>query len=284
MKLLNFVQNGQVKVGVKMEEGIVDVETVLAEQVTMEEVVSQGEELLTKIEQVIQNQSVSYINEATITYAPVLTSPEKIICVGLNYADHAAEANAEIPTSPVLFSKFNNALAAHQEVIELPKNGEKFDYEAELVIVIGKEAKDVAEKDALAYVFGYTVGNDFSERGFQFRTGQWLLGKTSDQFAPVGPYLVTADEIEDIQNLQIECTVNGVTRQSGNTKDMIFNCAFIVSYVSQYMTLKPGDLIFTGTPDGVILGDPEEKRVWLKSGDEISITIEDIGTLTNMLK
>ena len=132
-------------------------------------------------------------------------------------------------------------------------------------------------------MFGYTVGNDLSARDLQFRTGQWLLGKTCDQFAPTGPYLVTADEL-DPTNLDIELKVNGEVKQSANTRDMIFDCATIVSYLSQHMTLKPGDIIFSGTPDGVILGYPEEQRVWLKSGDEVQVTIENIGTLTNILK
>ena len=201
-------------------------------------------------------------------YAPVVTKPEKIICVGLNYADHAKEANMDIPDYPVLFSKFNNALAAHKQVISLPKKAEKFDYEAELVIVMGKEATKVSKEEALSYVFGYTVGNDFSARDLQFRTGQWLLGKSCDDFAPIGPYIVTSDEI-DPQNLEISCKVNGEIRQSAHTRDMIFDCATIISYLSQYMTLKPGDLIFTGTPEGVIVGYPEEQQQWLKSGDEV---------------
>ncbi len=284
MKLLNFNHDGEIRLGIKTEQGIIDSTTIFDNQMTMEEVISQGTEGVTNLQNAIQDATVSYVDESTLTFAPIVTKPEKIICVGLNYAKHAAEANLPIPTTPVLFSKFNNALAAHQEIIELPKNGEKFDYEAELVIVIGKTAKNVSEEDALDYVFGYSVGNDFSERSFQFRTSQWLLGKTGDKFAPVGPYLVTADEINDVHNLQIECKVNGVTRQSENTKDMVFDCSEIVSYASQYMTLEPGDLIYTGTPSGVIVGYPEEKQIWLKSGDEITISIENIGTLTNVLE
>ena len=212
----------------------------------------------------------------------MVTKPEKIICVGLNYVDHAKESNMDIPTYPVLFSKFNNALAAHNQTISLPKDAQKFDYEAELVIVIGKEASKISKEEALSYVFGYTVGNDFSARDLQFRSGQWLLGKSCDDFAPIGPVLVTSDEL-DPQNLDIKCTVNGELRQSANTRDMIFDCATIISYVSQFMTLKPGDIIFSGTPDGVILGNPEEKQQWLKSGDEVCITIENIGDLVNVL-
>ena len=227
-------------------------------------------------------QAEPTVVEEGLVYAPVVTKPEKILCVGLNYVDHAKESNMDIPAYPVLFSKFNNALAAHNQTISLPKDGEKFDYEAELVIVIGKEASKVTKEDALSYVFGYTVGNDFSARDLQFRSGQWLLGKSCDDFAPIGPYLITSDEI-DPQNLEVKCTVNGEVRQSANTRDMIFDCATIISYVSQFITLKPGDIIFSGTPDGVILGYPEENQQWLKPGDEVIVSIERIGELVNVV-
>lgn len=165
----------------------------------------------------------------------------------------------------------------------MPESAEKFDYEAELVIIIGKEARNVSKEEALSYVFGYTIGNDFSARDLQMRTGQWLLGKTCDGFAPIGPYITTADEINP-NNLKVQCKVNNEIRQSANTRDMIFDCATIISYVSKHMTLKPGDIIFTGTPSGVILGYPEDKQSWLKSGDEIKINIENLGTLVNVLK
>ena len=189
----------------------------------------------------------------------------------------------EVPGYPLLFSKFNNSLAAHQETIPIPQDAVKIDYEAELVIVIGKTARNVPEEEALSYVFGYTIGNDLSARDLQFRTSQWLLGKSLDKFAPIGPGVVTADELGDPHSLNMECRVNGEIRQAANTKSMIFNCAQIISYASRYMTLKPGDLIFSGTPEGVILGYPEEEQVWLKPGDEITITIDKIGTLINVL-
>lgn len=242
---------------------------------------SRGEQSLAKLRELVEKEC-TYVSDENITYAPCISEPEKIICVGLNYVDHAEESKMEIPTSPVLFSKFNNALAAHNQTIALPTNAEKYDYEAELVIVIGKEASNVSKDDALSYVFGYAVGNDLSARDLQFRTGQWLLGKSLDHFAPIGPELVTADQV-DPTNLNISCKVNGETRQSSNTRDMIFDCATIISYVSEYMTLKPGDVIFSGTPDGVILGYPEDQQIWLKSGDEVEVSIEDIGTLFNVL-
>jgi 2-keto-4-pentenoate hydratase/2-oxohepta-3-ene-1,7-dioic acid hydratase in catechol pathway len=287
VKFVQFIAGDSVRLGIKTEKGIIDVEqceTLLSMDVptTMEQVIAGGEKALLQLKQ-LTTKEVPYVSEEEMVYAPCITQPEKIICVGLNYIDHAKESNMEIPSSPVLFSKFNNALSAHKQAIDLPKNAEHFDYEAELIIVIGKEASNVSKENALSYVFGYTVGNDLSARDLQFRTGQWLLGKTCDQFAPTGPYLVTADEL-DPTNLDIELKVNGEVKQSANTRDMIFDCATIVSYLSQHMTLKPGDIIFSGTPDGVILGYPEEQRVWLKSGDEIQVTIEKIGTLTNVLK
>jgi 2-keto-4-pentenoate hydratase/2-oxohepta-3-ene-1,7-dioic acid hydratase (catechol pathway) len=287
MKIVNFKLGEQIRLGIKIEQGIIDVEQSAAAYslevpTIIEDVIAGGEKSLVQLAELAKKE-VEIIPEEKIVYAPCVTNPEKIVCVGLNYMSHGAECKMDIPTSPVLFSKFNNALAAHNQIIPLPKHAEKFDYEAELVIVIGKEAVNVSKEDALSYVFGYTVGNDLSARDLQFINGQWLLGKTCDYFGPIGPYLVTADEV-DTTNLDIRCEVNGVVRQSANTSDMIFDCATIVSYVSQYMTLKPGDIIFSGTPSGVILGYPEDKQQWLKSGDKIIVSIEKLGSLVNMLE
>ena len=175
----------------------------------------------------------------------------------------------ELPSQPVLFNKYNNTLNNHNGSIKLPVEvARKFDYEVELVIVMGKEAKNVSEADALSHVAGYCTGNDFTARDLQLETPskQWMIGKTPDQFAPLGPYLVTADQV-DPDNLKIECRVKEETRQSSNTDDFIFNCRQIISFTSRYITLKPGDIIFTGTPEGVIAGRPPEKQVWLKPGD-----------------
>ncbi|HEY4549000.1 MAG TPA: fumarylacetoacetate hydrolase family protein [Bacillus sp. (in: firmicutes)] len=286
MKLINFKVEEQIRLGIKTEKGILDVEQAatslsLELPTTMEQVIAGGDKALSQLAELTKLE-FSTISEEELVYAPCITQPEKIICVGLNYVDHAKESNMEIPTSPVLFSKFNNTLAAHNQTISLPKTAEKFDYEVEMVIVIGKEAKNVSKDEALSYVFGYTVGNDLSARDLQFRSGQWLLGKTCDHFGPIGPYLVTADEL-DPTNLNIQCSVNGEVRQSANTRDMIFDCATLVSYLSEHMTLKPGDIIFSGTPEGVILGYPEDQQVWLKPGDEVQVSVENIGTLVNLL-
>lgn len=287
LKFVNFQLNSQIRLGVKVKNGIMDIAQVsdaysLGVPKTIEQIIAAGKSVNEKLQKYAESTSF-LIDEDNIVYAPCVTNPEKIICIGLNYLDHANESKMEIPLSPVVFSKFSNALAGNKQEILLPINAKQFDYEAELVIVIGKTAESVSRENAMSYIFGYTIGNDLSARDLQFRTGQWLLGKTCNGFAPIGPYLVTADEVNP-SDLEISCRVNGELRQQGNTKNMIFDCAYIVSYLSQHMTLKPGDIIFTGTPAGVILGYPEGKRVWLKSGDEVSVSIEKIGTLINKLK
>jgi len=287
MKLVHLKVGQQIHLGIQSENGIIDVERSAERNhvnmpLTMEQVMEGGEKCLAQLAELIKKEVVM-IPDEDVVYAPCVTNPEKILCVGLNYLSHGEECNVEIPTTPTLFSKFGNALTAHNQKIRLPKFAEKIDYEAELVIVIGKEAVNVTKESALSYVFGYTAGNDLSARDLQFRTGQWLLGKTCDQFAPVGPSLVTADEVNP-NNLDISCEVNGSLRQSSNTSNMIFDCASIISYASQYMTLKPGDIIFTGTPSGVTLGYPENEQCWLKSGDTVKVSIEKIGTLVNVLE
>jgi 2-keto-4-pentenoate hydratase/2-oxohepta-3-ene-1,7-dioic acid hydratase in catechol pathway len=220
-----------------------------------------------------------FVAESAAQFGPCVTDPEKIVCIGLNYRRHAAETNNPVPTVPILFNKFNSALNSHNNTIKVSKEpAEKFDYEAELVIVMGRTARNVSEADALSYVFGYCTGNDFTARDLQSRTSQWMIGKSGDGWAPIGPWLVTGDQV-DPNNLKIELTVNGEKRQSSNTSDLVFNCQQLVAYISKHMTLKPGDIIFTGTPEGVIAGYPKEKQVWLKAGDKIVTSIEKLGDL-----
>jgi 2-keto-4-pentenoate hydratase/2-oxohepta-3-ene-1,7-dioic acid hydratase in catechol pathway len=226
------------------------------------------------------NAARYFVGEDKAQFGPCVTEPEKIVCIGLNYRRHIAEVGAPVPKEPVLFNKFNTALNAHGGTIAVSEEDAKnFDYEAELVIVIGRTARNVSEADALNYVFGYATGNDFTARDLQSRSTQWMLGKTLDGSGPVGPWLVTADQVNG-DNLKIECRVNGQVRQSSNTADMLFNCRQLVSYVSKYITLKPGDIIFTGTPEGVIAGYPKDKQVWLKAGDKVTTSIEKLGELT----
>lgn len=292
MKLLQFFKENKLHLGVATELGILDVSKAgkkynVSVPGSLQELLS-AEDGMKTVEAVtsraLEGKTTElFLSKEEIHYAPVVTNPEKIVCVGLNYIDHAKESKMDIPTSPVIFSKFNNALSAHLDYILIPEGAKQIDYEAELVVVIGKEAKNVSKEEALSYVFGYTIGNDVSARDLQFRTGQWLLGKSPDGFAPVGPFVVTSDEM-DPYNLNIECRINGEIRQKANTRDMIFDCATLVSYLSTYMTLKPGDLIFTGTPDGVILGYAKDQQVWLKPGDEMVVSIEKLGELKNVLK
>jgi 2-keto-4-pentenoate hydratase/2-oxohepta-3-ene-1,7-dioic acid hydratase in catechol pathway len=220
------------------------------------------------------------VAESRARFGPAVPRPGKIICVGLNYRRHAMETGNPIPPVPILFNKYNNTLVGHRGRIRLPtKVSSQFDYEVELVVVIGRQARDVPEEKALSYVFGYANGNDFSARDLMRVTSQLMLGKTCDDFAPLGPWVVTADQIPDPQNLRIATYVNGEKRQDSNTSDMIYSCAQIVSYCSRHMTLLPGDIIYTGTPQGVILGYPPEKRMWLKAGDKVVTEVEKCGML-----
>ena len=289
LTLLTIRRNGEYRLGVKTNKGILDAPRAaellhLHAPATMDDLLQDedGPSLNAVVSAALESGAVrtAFVNEDSIEYGPVVTRPEKIVCVGLNYRRHAKEVNMAIPAQPVLFNKYNNSLSAHRSAIKLPVEvAKKFDYETELVIIVGSNAKNVSEADALSYVAGYCTGNDFSARDLQFDTGgQWMVGKTPDQFAPLGPYLLTADQVNPDQ-LKIECRVNGETRQSSNTEDFIFTSAQIVSYISQHMTLKAGDIIFTGTPEGVILGHPKDQQVWLKVGDKIACSVEKLGEL-----
>jgi 2-keto-4-pentenoate hydratase/2-oxohepta-3-ene-1,7-dioic acid hydratase in catechol pathway len=207
--------------------------------------------------------------------------PQKIICIGQNYRDHCEEQNQPLPERAIIFAKFASALTNPGDPIVLPKASEKVDYEAELAFVIGKRAKHVSEADAGKYVAGYMCFDDVSARDLQMHPAekQWIRGKSPDTFAPCGPYLVTADEIADPHDLDIQLTLNGQVMQTSNTSNLIFGVYFLVSHLSKTMTLEPGDIIATGTPGGV--GAFRNPPVWLKPGDEVSITIEGLGTLTN---
>ncbi|MGN1111267.1 MAG: fumarylacetoacetate hydrolase family protein [Oscillospiraceae bacterium] len=286
MKFLRFLgSNNEIRIGVECDRGIVDIEKTaehkgVSMQITMNDIIKEGKIFIDFINDILKDD-VTLLTDAFQLLPPV-EIPEKILCVGLNYSDHRKECDEfpDSPKDPVLFSKFANALAAHNEEIPLSPVAKQYDYEAELVIVIGKDAKDVTPEQAPEYIFGYTAGNDVSARDLQFQSGQWLIGKSMDKFAPIGPRLVTADEL-DVGNLAISCSLNGEVRQSANTSQMIFSPAQIVSYASKIMTLKSGDLIFTGTPAGVILGMTNPDKEWIKSGDTVEVTIEGIGTLRN---
>jgi len=214
---------------------------------------------------------------------PPLTRPSKIVCVGLNYAQHAAESGMAVPKEPVLFFKATSAIVGPNDDLIIPKGSEKTDWEVELSIVIGKKASYVSEADAFQHIAGYVLHNDYSERAFQLeKEGQWCKGKSCDTFAPIGPFIATKDELKDPNNLDLWLKLNGETVQHSNTSDFIFNIQEVVSYISQYMTLLPGDIISTGTPFGVGLGFNPPK--YLKPGDVVELGIEGLGSSKQQVK
>lgn len=280
MKLTQIRRNGMEILGIVTPLGVVDVPAEaerlgIAAPGTMMEAIEAGE---------AGRKVLEYLSQAPECFtdepaAPAVTGCDKILCIGLNYRQHAKECNLPLPPAPVLFNKFSNALAADGDCVELLPDYKEYDYEAELVAIMGKPARNVSQEEALDYVFGYTCGNDLSTRDLQFaRSNQWLLSKTFDGFAPIGPCVVTADCI-DPNDLKISSVVNGELRQNSNTSDMIFSVAQIIADLSRHFTLLPGDLIFTGTPQGVMHGYPADQKNWLKPGDAVDIIIENIGTL-----
>lgn len=291
---VTFFKEDRLALGIKTAKGILDVEAasntypfINNVPKTVTELISHGEHAQKVLSRLIEisfmNDSL-FLMEDSLIYGPCVPEPNKIICIGLNYIKHAAECNLPIPEAPILISKFNNTLTAHGKDITLPSVSSQVDYEAELVIVIGKNAKKIKKENALSVVYGYCAANDVSARDLQSKSSQWLLGKSCDGFCPIGPNLVSKEEIENPNDLRIMSIVNGVIRQDSNTSDMIFNCEEIISYVSEHLTLQPGDIILTGTPEGVIMGLPEVDRVWLQDGDEVTVKIERLGILTNFFR
>lgn len=272
MKLLRFGEPGQEKPGVRIQNDHYDV-SAFGEDFGETFFANNG---LKRLEDWLRkNPDLPKIDQSVRLGAP-FTRPSKIICVGLNYSDHAKETGAKIPTEPIIFFKSTTALVGPNDNLIIPRNSTKTDWEVELAVVIGKKATYVEKHEAMEYVAGYCVHNDYSEREFQLeRNGQWVKGKSCDTFAPMGPYLVTKDEIQDVGNLRLVLTVNGKTFQDGNTKNLVFDVPFLVSYISQFMTLLPGDVISTGTPAGVGLGF--NPPIYIKPGDIIELTIEGLG-------
>jgi 2-keto-4-pentenoate hydratase/2-oxohepta-3-ene-1,7-dioic acid hydratase in catechol pathway len=230
----------------------------------------------------VKNAGDAGIPAAELDLRPPVPDPDKIVCIGLNYRSHAAEAGIDPPEDPTIFAKFRNALAPAGAEIELPAASEKVDYEAEVAFVIGRRAKDVTAGDALGHVAGYMLLNDLSARDLQFATPQWMPGKVFDGSAPCGPALVTADEAGPPDAIEFELRLNGETMQSASTSDLIFGVAELVARLSRWMTLEPGDIVSTGTPSGV--GSVRDPRVWLKPGDEVEITSPSLGRLANRLR
>ena len=243
-----------------------------------------GENGIEKLQDWLKNNQDSCpIVGNDVRLGPPLMRPSKIVCVGLNYAQHAAESGMDVPEEPVLFFKATSAIVGPNDPIIIPKGSEKTDWEVELAIVVGKKASYVSEKDALNHVAGYVLHNDVSERAFQLeRSGQWVKGKSCDTFAPIGPFIATPDEIGDPNNLNLWLTLNGEQMQNSSTSDFIFNIQHVVSYISQYMTLLPGDIISTGTPFGVGLGLTPPR--YLQDGDIMELGIEGLGVSKQMCK
>jgi len=270
VRLLTFHRDGGLRVGLLTSQGVAelaadDLNALLAGPPADLERLATGPRL----------------DEAALTLGPCVPRPGKIVCVGLNYRRHAEEAGMAVPEMPILFNKYSNTLAASGEDVPLPDVAEQYDYEAELCVVMGRTARGVSEAAALDHVWGYCNCNDVSARDLQFRSTQWMLGKTLDRFFPIGPHLVSADEVGDPQALCIRCLVNGEVRQDSSTGDMVFGVAELVAYISRHFPLEPGDVIATGTPEGVMQGRAE--KVWLRPGDEVVVEIGGLGRLRNRM-
>ena len=274
MKLIRFGEAGKEKPGILIDEKRFDVSSIVTDynEVFFEE---NG---LEKLKKALESNPVLPEVDANVRLGSPVARPSKIICIGLNYVDHCLETNAPIPAEPIIFFKSTTSLCGPNDNLIIPKNSEKTDWEIELAFVVGKKASYVEEADALDYVAGYALLNDYSERAFQIeRGGQWAKGKGSDTFAPLGPFLATQDEIADVNNIPMWLTVNGKKFQNSNTSNLVFKIPFLVHYLSQFMTLLPGDIISTGTPPGVGLGIKPEP-IYLKAGDVIELGMDGLGS------
>jgi len=297
MKFIRFRYKSKIGIGILDEKQIIDL-SALHESYSqqgskkslpdsIEQLIETSEETIPYIHDLLEFYSNEKSDEYLISVSDAeilapLVKPEKIICVGLNYLDHCKETGLDVPKSPVIFFKNVNAIIGEGDSIEIPNNSNQVDYEAELAIVIGKEGKCIPKEEAYHFIFGYTIMNDVSARDQQFSDGQWARGKSADTFAPIGPSIVTKNEIKDPHHLDISLNLNNTVMQNSNTENLIFNIPYLISYLSQSITLKPGDIIATGTPPGVGMG--RKPGIWLKDNDEITITIEGIGTLRNSVK
>lgn len=271
MKLFRHGLDGFEKPGIVANDGSLRDLTGIVDDVSGVTLSDQGMTALRKIDAM----KLPLVAEGT-RFGPCVAGTGKFICIGLNYADHAAESGLAVPPEPVIFMKATSAICGPNDPIIIPRTSEKTDWEVELAVIIGTKAKYVSEADALKYVAGYAITNDVSERAFQIeRSGQWTKGKSCDNFGQIGPYLVTRDEVKDPQNLSMWLTVDGETMQNGSTKTMVYGVAFLVSYLSQFMSLHPGDVISTGTPPGVGLGKKPPR--YLKAGEVVELGIEGLG-------
>lgn len=277
MKLVTIKVNDEVKLGAIQGNQIVDLEY----NGTMVDLLKSGDFGLDAARSAAEKATTIY-DISEVTFLPPVVRPGKVVALGRNYAAHAAEGGAEPPKYPMLFHKTHTSLIGHNQSIVIPPVTKKVDYEAELAVIIGKSCYQVTEEDALDYVAGYACANDVSARDLQRQTSQFSAGKMLDTFGPLGPALVTADEIDDVQDLKISLDLNGETLQNSNTSYMIFNVAFTISFISQICTLEPGDVILTGTPEGV--GYPRTPPIFLKPGDSVTVHVDKVGSLTNSVK
>jgi 2-keto-4-pentenoate hydratase/2-oxohepta-3-ene-1,7-dioic acid hydratase in catechol pathway len=281
MKLIRFGNPGEEKPGVILPDGTM--RDIIQFTEDFDESFFENDGIINLQDWLEENSSSCPIINKETRLGPPIAKPSKIICVGLNYAGHAAESGMDLPKEPVLFFKAPSAVCGPNDDIIIPKNSHKTDWEVELAIVIDKRASYINEVGAMNYVAGYVLHNDVSEREFQLeRSGQWVKGKSADTFAPLGPFIVTKDEIPDPHNLNLWLKVNGETMQFSNTSDLVFNVPFLISYISQFMSLVPGDVISTGTPFGVGLGLKPQR--YLKPGDVIELGIDGLGTAKQNVK
>ena len=272
MKFLRFGPEGQEKPGVLDQDGVIRDLSAVVDDIGGAAI---GRESLDRLKGLDLTKLPAI--EGNPRLGPCVAGTGKLICIGLNYADHAAESGMDVPPEPVIFMKATSAICGPNDPVYIPRGSQKTDWEVELAVIIGERAKYVSEDEAMDYVAGYCVTNDVSERAFQIeRAGQWTKGKSADHFGPIGPWLVTKDEIADPQDLKLWLTVNGETRQDGSTRTMVYGVRHLVSYLSQFMALEPGDVISTGTPPGVGMG--MTPPTYLKPGDTIELGIEGLGT------
>lgn len=286
MRLVQFHRSGDeggVRVGVEQGEGlgVVDLKAFDPSMPsTMRELLEMGPKGLEGAHRALSSGQC-VVERSEVRLLPPILAPEKVVCVGMNYRDHCLEQNAPIPKEPIIFSKFSSAITGPYDDIILPDESQEVDWEVELAFVIGRRGKHIKEEDAMSYVAGFTVANDISARDWQMKRNgkQWLLGKTFDSFCPLGPALVTTDAVKDPHDLGIRCLVNGTTVQNSNTGQMIFNTEKLVAWVSQFVTLSPGDVFLTGTPPGV--GVFRNPPVFLKRGDVVECQIDQVGAIRN---
>jgi acylpyruvate hydrolase len=277
MRLVSYEAGDGARAGVLLDEGVVDAWAALGEpdRSSLRELIGEGR--VEELRGALDDRGAASRALSGVSLLPPIPDPEKIVCIGLNYRDHAAEASIEAPPSPAIFGKYRNALAAAGATVHLPAASRKVDYEAEVAFVVGRRAGRVAEADALDFVAGYTLLNDLSARDLQFSTPQWMSGKVFDGSAPCGPWLVTPDEAGPHDGIEISLTLNGEQMQGDSTGSLIFGIPQLLSHLSELMTLEPGDIVSTGTPAGV--GSVREPRVWLADGDEIVIESPTLGRL-----